>query len=232
MEKVWEHQCKKRTLPSPSFKSDPISFYKPQNQENCTMVYSNKMLLLSFSDSVHVSHDTSISFVWRYWPTASFLVGLVSYSSLSLFTSICASLHLPFALFSLASFPPCPLSFGALAPCSECIWRDLYNGFTALCALRGITGIPEYFPASLKSMFFVFFPLYPPLLPWCIHLPFHGCLPPLAVWSTLCNVRNTSPSAALHCSKSVWCAVHTVSSSVFWNLGQLYYLLIAFSQLP
>lgn len=57
------------------------------------------------------------------------------------------------------------------------------------------------------------------------------CLP--RQFEALCIMSGTPPHQQLYtASKSFWCAVHTVSSSVFWNLGQLYYLLIAVSQLP
>ncbi len=133
-----------------------------------------------------------------------FSLVIVSYSSL--FPFICASLHLPFASFSVVSPPLSPLPFSALVPCSDCIWHDLYNRFTALAALRGIDGIPEYFPASLRvNVFFSCTLCY-----WYIYLPFLGCLPPPAVRSTLCNVRNTSPSAPLHCKHVIlMCSSHS-----------------------
>lgn len=175
------------------------------------MVYSNKMLLWSFW--FNVSHDTSISLVWYYWPTPSFLV--VSYSSLSL-----SPLYpcLPTLSCSAASPPLSPLSFGALVPCSDCIWHDLYNGFTALCALRGIAGIPEYFPASLKVN--VFFPV-PSVIGVSIYHSLAVCFP----WQHSVCVRNTFPSAALHCKQvGLMCSSHSFILSLLKSGSALLFI--------
>lgn len=190
------------------------------------MMYSNKMSLLSFSDSLSMSHDASFSFVWYYWPTPSFPTGLCLFLlPLPLPLHLCLSTFALWLIFSYIS-PFIPLSLGALVPCSDCTWHELYNGFTALAPLKGITGIPEYLPVSLGvSVFFSCALCY-----WCIYLPFPGWLP----WQfeALRVMSGTPPHQQFYtASKSFWCAVHTVSSSVFWNLGQLYYLLITVSQL-
>lgn len=127
-----------------------------------------------------------------------FLLPFVVYASLLLFAFICASLHLPLASFSVVSLLS-PLSFGALDSWSDCIWHDLYNGFPALSAPRGISSTPEYFPTPLRVH--VFFPVH---CYWWIYLPFFGCLPPLAVTSKLCHVRNSSPWAALQRKPVIW----------------------------
>lgn len=167
-----------------------------------------------------MSHDTTVSFA-SYWFTPSFL-----FCSLSLtppFPFICDSLHLPFASFSVAS-PS--LSFSALTPCNYYMWHDLYNRFTVLSALRGIDGIPEYFPAGWRVN--VFFPLY--LCYWCIYLQFLGCLPPQAVWSALYNVRNTSPSAALHCKQVVlMCSSHSFILSLLKSRSTLLFINCCFT---
>ena len=123
----------------------------------------------------------------------------LSYSSLSLFTSFCASLHSPFALYSAGSFLPSPLSFGRFVPCGDCLWHDLCNGFTALSALRGITGIP----ASLRVDVFV--PV-PSVVGVSIYHSLAVCLP----WQleALCVMSGTPPHQQLYtASKPFWCAV-------------------------
>lgn len=102
---------------------------------------------------VHVSHAARISFVWHYWSTPSFPAGLLLLPfPLSLY--LCLS-TLALCLIFICISRSIPLICGALVTCSDYIWCHLYNGFRALGALRGITGIPGCSPASLKvNVFF------------------------------------------------------------------------------
>lgn len=136
-----------------------------------------------------VTHNASVAMSGASGLLPLFLLVFISYASLSLFPFICASLHLPFASFSVV--PPLypTVRWCTLVLCSDYMWHDLYIGFTVLAALWGITCIPEYFSTSTRAGVFFLYALF--LV--CIHLPFFGWLPPLAICSTLCNVRNTSP---------------------------------------
>lgn len=100
---------------------------------------------------------------------------------------LCLSTLALWIIFSCIS-PSIPLSFGALVPCSDCIWHDLYNGSTALAALKGITGIPEYLPASLGVS--AFFPV-PSVIGVSIYHSLAVCLP----WQfeALCVMSGTPP---------------------------------------
>lgn len=60
---------------------------------------------------------------------------------------------------------------------------------------------------------------------WCIYLPFLARLPPLAVWGTLCNVRNTSPSVPLHCEQvGLMCSSHSFILSLLKSRSALLFI--------
>lgn len=163
------------------------------------------MLFLSFSDSLSMwvmmkaLSDTTLAYIscWSLCPSPPF--------------PSTAPLCLPTRSLSLPPISPSiPLSFGALALCSDCIWHDLYNGFTAWAALKGITGIPEYLPASLRvGVCFFFFFSVPSVIGVSIYHSLAVCLP----WQfeALCVMSGTPPHQQFYtASKSFWCAVHTV----------------------
>lgn len=87
-----------------------------------------------------------------------------------------------------------------------------------------IAGIPEYFAFSLGVNVF-----FRTLCYWCIYLPFLGCLPPPAVSSTLCNVRNTSPSAALHKQVVLMCSSHSFILSLLKSRSALLFINCCFT---
>lgn len=149
-------------------------------------LHNNKMLLLCLSDSLSVwviIQARALSDTAGLLPL--FLLVFVFYASISLFPFIWASLCLPFASFLVASSSLCHYHLVHLLYC-DCIWQDLYNGFTAL---RGITGIPEYFPATITVCFLS--------VPCCCASTI-SWLPASPGSLKHCNVRNTFSSAALH----------------------------------
>lgn len=156
-----------------------------------------------------------------------FLLVFVSDSSLSLLSCfICATSHIPFTSFSLRSAPLCQdhsVHWFHAVIVSDTTY---IMGLQPLVLCRELLAFLNISQLALE--------LFSPVAS-IIGVPIYHSLVVLLPWQfeALCVMSGAPPHQQLYtASKTFWSAVHTASSSVFWNLGQLYYLLISVSQLP